>query len=219
MTTATGILLIVVPVLFTLFYALLGATFSYPGILREPAAVVLERFAAGGTRLVLLWWAFAMSAVAFIPVALGVASLIDGPLAAASSTLGVLAALVQALGLVRWPFLVPFLARERHRAPETVDLVFDVANRYLGIAIGEHLGYLLTASWTIVVSVAILPIAPFAFVIAGLAVGTSLLVGALEFVGLNERSGWHVAGTVVAVGYTAWALWLVVGGVLLIVGG
>jgi len=218
MTTVTGVLLTVVPVLFTLFYALLGATFSYPGILREPASEVLERFAAGGTRLVLIWWAFTMSAVAFVPVALGVAAVIEGPLASVSAALGVLAALVQALGLVRWPFLVPYLARERHRAPETVDLVFDVANRYLGVAVGEHLGYLLTASWTIVVSVAVIPIAPLAFVIAGAVIGASLLFGALEFVGPNERSGWHLAGTVVAIGYTAWAVWLVVGGVLLLLG-
>lgn len=216
MTTTTGILLIVVPVLFTAFYALLGVTFSYPAILRQPAAEVLERFTAGGTRLILLWWAFALSAVAFIPIALGVAAVIPGSIAAASSTLGVLAALVQALGLLRWPFVVPLLARERHRAPDTVDLVFDVVNRYLGVAIGEHLGYLLTASWTIVVSIAVAPMAPLPFVVAGLVIGASLLVGALEFIGPNEREGWHLAGTVVAIGYTAWALWLVVGGVLLL---
>jgi len=217
--TATGVLLIVVPVLFTLCYALLGTAFSYPAILRQPAAAVLDRFAAGGTPLVLLWWAFAMCAVAFIPIAIGVAALIPGSLAAASSVLGVLAALVQALGLLRWPFLVPFLARERHRAPEVVDLVFDATNRYLGVAIGEHLGYLLTGSWTIVVSIAMVPSAPIAFVVAGFVVGASLLFGALEFVGPRERDGWHLAGTVVAVGYTAWALWLVVGGVLLLLAG
>ena len=63
-----------------------------------------------------------------------------------STTVGVLAALVQFLGLVRWPFLVLYLARTaadpdataaRHGA---VDVVFQTY-RYLGVAVSEHLGY------------------------------------------------------------------------------
>lgn len=215
-----AILLIVVPVLFTALFAILGKVFAYPAILRQPAGEVLERFAAGGSRLVLLWWAFAMTAVAFIPIAVGVASYLgDGVLAKAGMAVGVLAALVQALGLIRWPFLVPFLARERERNPQLVDLVFEVANRYLGIAVGEHLGYLLTGGWTILVSLALVPTAPLWFVIAGVVVGASLLFGALEFVGPFEREGWPLAGTVVSIGYTAWAVWLAVGGVLILVSG
>ena len=214
------ILLIAVPVVFTVLFAILGKVFAYPAILRQPAGEVLERFTAGGTRLVLIWWAFAMTAVAFIPIAVGVADYLgDTALAQAGLVVGALAALVQALGLIRWPFLVPFLARERERNPQLVDLVFEVANRYFGIAVGEHLGYLLTGAWTILVSVALLPTAPLWFVIAGIAVGASLLFGALEFVGPFERSGWALAGTVVSIGYTGWALWLVTGGVLLLISG
>ena len=212
-----AILLIAVPIAFTALFAILGRAFAYPAILRQPAGEVLERFAAGGSRLVLLWWAFAMTAVAFIPIAVGVASYLgDGALASAGMVVGVLAALVQALGLIRWPFLVPFLAREREKNPQLVDLVFEVANRYLGIAVGEHLGYLLTGGWTILVSLALLPTAPLWFAIAGIVVGVSLLFGALEFVGPFERDGWPLAGTVVSIGYTAWALWLVAGGVLML---
>jgi hypothetical protein len=215
-----AILLIAVPVAFTALFAILGKVFAYPAILRQPAGEVLERFAAGGSRLVLIWWAFAMTAIAFIPIAVAVAAYLgDGVLAQSSMVVGVLAALVQALGLIRWPFLVPFLAREREKNPQVVDLVFEVANRYLGIAVGEHLGYLLTGAWTILVSVALLPIAPLWFAIAGIVVGASLLFGALEFVGPAEPKGWALAGTVVSIGYTAWAVWLVVGGVLLLVSG
>jgi hypothetical protein len=215
-----GILLIVVPVAFTVLFAVLGKVFAYPAILRQPAGDVLERFAAGGSRLVLLWWAFAMTAVAFVPIAVGVGALVgDGTIGRLSVIVGVLAALVQALGLIRWPFLVPMLAREREKNPAVVDLVFEVANRYFGIAVGEHLGYLLTGSWTILVSVALIPVAPLWFIVAGLLVGASLLFGALEFVGPAERTGWALAGTVVTIGYTAWALWLVLGGVLLLISG
>lgn len=215
-----GILLIAFPIVFVVVFAALGKVFSYPAILRQPAGEVLERFAAGGPRLVLLWWAFAIVVVAFVPIVVGVSSFVPaGALAQLALVLGVLATLVQLLGLIRWPFLVPLLARERSKNPEVVDLVFDVANRYLGVAVGEHLGYILTGTWTIVVSIALLPIAPLWFVIAGIAVGASLLFGALEFLGPFEAKGWELAGTVVAIGYTAWALWLAVGGVLVLVSG
>ena len=213
-----AVLLIVFPVVFTVLYAMLGKVFSYPGILRQPAGEVLERFAAGGSRLVLLWWAFALTPIAFIPISVGIARYLgDGILAQSSVLVGLAAALVQVLGLIRWPFLVPFLARERAKNPQTVDLVFEVANRYFGIAVGEHLGYLLTGAWTILVSLALVPTAPLWFAIAGIVVGVSLLFGTLEFVGPFESKGWAFAGAVVASAYTAWALWMVVGGVLMLV--
>src|SRR5439155_12238326 len=31
---------------------------------------------------------------------------------------------------------------------EAVDIVFQSFNRYLGVAVGEHLGYALTGAWT-----------------------------------------------------------------------
>jgi hypothetical protein len=219
-TQALGILLIVFPVLFIAVFAALGKTFEYPAILREPAGEVLERFAAGGSRLVLLWWSFAMTVIAFVPIVIGLAAVLPaGVLGQVGVAFGLFAALVQLLGLIRWVFLVPLLARERHKNPDVVDLVFDVANRYFGIAVGEHLGYVLTGLWTILVSIAALPVAPAWIVIAGLVIGASLLFGALEFLGPFEERGWPLAGTVVSIAYTAWAAWLIAGGVVLLVSG
>ena len=42
-------------------------------------------------------------------------------------------------------------------------------------------------------------------------------LGTLEFVGPNERDGWHLAGTIVPIAYIAWSLWLIVIGVVLLV--
>ena len=78
-----------------------------------------------------------------------------------ATTVGVLAAAVQFLGLMRWPFLVPYLARvaaEPDASParlEAVDVVFQSFNRYLGVAVGEHLGYALTGGWTHLTGVAL----------------------------------------------------------------
>ena len=65
MTAATvaGVLLIALPLAFNAAFALLAARFDYPDVLRRPTGEVLARFAAGGTPLVLLWWAFALTAV------------------------------------------------------------------------------------------------------------------------------------------------------------
>jgi hypothetical protein len=212
--------LIVLPILFNLFYAALIVRFSYPGILREPTADILTRFAAGGSRLVLLWWGFALSAIAFIPVAVLAGSLVaDETLRTAVVTVGVLAGLVQALGLLRWVFLVPHLARESAAGadPKVVDLVFQSFHRYLGVAVGEHLGYLLTGVFTILLSIGAWSVVPAWLAVAGIVIGAMLVVGALEFVGPFERDGWKVAGILVPVGYTLWSVWLLLLGVVLLV--
>src|SRR5204862_7699754 len=77
------------------------------------------------------------------------------------AVIGVLASLVQFLGLIRWPFLVPYLARADADAQpgsaraESVDVVFQAFNRYLGVAVGEHLGYALTGLWTLLAGIAL----------------------------------------------------------------
>jgi hypothetical protein len=68
-TTAAGALLIALPLLFNGAFAALSVTFDYPDILRRPTPEILERFRAGGSRLVLLWWVFAMTAVLLAPLA------------------------------------------------------------------------------------------------------------------------------------------------------
>ncbi len=53
--------------------------------------------------------------------------------------------------------------------------------------------------------------------VIGLPIGIALLVGSLEFVGPNERDGWHLAGVIVPIAYIAWSIWLVAIGIALIV--
>ena len=156
--TLAGIFLVAVPLAFNAAFALLGVRFDYPDILRRPTAEVLHRFRAGGAGLILLWWAFALTAVLMAPLVVLLSRAIgdaNGTLLAVATTVGVLAAVVQFLGLVRWPFLVPFLAgadADPDASParrEAVDVVFQSFNRYLGVGVGEHLGYLFTGVWTL----------------------------------------------------------------------
>src|SRR5215218_6232105 len=109
----TGILLILTPIVFNVFFTLLSVTFEYPDILREPASYVLRSFDAGGSGLVAIWYGFMLTAVLFVPLAVLVHKVLarqDTPYMAVATAFGVVAGVVQFLGLVRWPFLVPYLA-------------------------------------------------------------------------------------------------------------
>lgn len=227
-TTVAGLLLIAVPLAFNAAFALLAARFDYPDVLRRPTADVLARFRAGGTQLVLTWWAFALTAVLMVPLVVLLSSAVgdaNPTLLAVATTTGVLAALVQVLGLVRWPFLVPYLARadaDPQASParrEAVDVVFQAFNRYLGVGVGEHLGYGLTGAWTTLAGVALTQTAaaPAALGVAGIVIGPVLVLCALEFVGGHEPAGWKVAERLTPVTYVAWSLWLVATGVALLV--
>jgi hypothetical protein len=74
----------------------------------------LSRFKAGGVSLKLLWYGFMLTAVLLAPLAVLLGQVLGRELAIVPTAVavGVLAALVQFLGLARWPFLVPALARK-----------------------------------------------------------------------------------------------------------
>lgn len=136
-----------------------------------------------------------------------------------------LASVVQFLGLIRWPFLVPYLAREAQSAApdsvraEAVDIIFQSFNRYLGVAVGEHLGYTLTGAWSILTGAALLQTdaVPGWLGVIGVVIGPLFLVSALEFLGRFEPSGWKLAGQLTPVAYVLWSLWLVATGVAFLV--
>jgi hypothetical protein len=224
-----GALLIVLPLAFNTFFFLLARLFDYPSVLRSPVGSVLSRFLAGGLRLKLVWYGFMLTAVLFAPLAVLLGQVLardDLQIIPVTTAIGVLAAVVQFLGLARWPFLVPALARA-YESPdstpatrEATAVVFDSFNRYLGVAVGECLGYLFTGAWTVLVAIAMIQSSVFEVWLAwpGIVIGCLLIVGSFEFVGVFEENGWKLAGTIVPIAYTAWSLWLIITGVVLLVG-
>jgi len=225
--TVASVLLLALPAAFNVAFAVLAKTFDYPDILRRPTHEVLARFRDGGTKLLLWWWIFALTAAALAPLAVLVAQALNdanGTLLIVGATVGVLAGLVQLLGFIRWPFLVPYLARvdaDPDASPaqhEAVDIVFQSFNRYLGVAVGEHLGYLLTGTWTVLVGITFTQttLAPGWLGIPGIIIGAVLALCSLEFVGPAERDGWKLAATLTPLTYIAWSLWLVACGIALL---
>ena len=225
-----ALLLIAVPIAFNLVFFELGRAFDYPSILRREPDEILRRFSAGGAGLILRWEALLVSALAMLPlVALLAVVLGASPaLTVAAIVVGAAAALVQALGLVRWPFAVSELARRYVVADgpdgaatrRSIELTFATLHRLLGVGIGEHLGYLLTGLWTLLVAISILSttVVPGWLGLAGIPIGVALLIGMLEFVGPNEERGWPLAGAIVPIAYVSWSVWLVGLGIALLLG-
>jgi len=223
--TAAGIVLIVAPLWFNANFALLGKRFEYPDILRRPTPEIFERFRAGGSGLIVLWWTFMMSGVLLI-----VASLLLGQVLGIDAVVfvatgfGVLAGLVQMLGLLRWVYLVPALARAdadpslTTAQRETNAIVFDAMHRYLGVGVGEHLGYLFTGIWSVLIGVGVIQgtALPSWLGWPGIVVGAGIAICSAEFLGPNEEQGWALAGAAIPILYVAWSLWLLAMGVALI---
>jgi len=218
----TAILLILTPVAFNIFFTLLSVTFEYPDILREPTRYVLRSFDAGGSELVMIWYGFMLTAVLFVPLAIMVHKVLareDTPYMAVATAFGVVAGVVQFLGLVRWPFLVPYLAdvyldpASSAATRESVAVVFEAFNRYAGVGVGENLGYLFTGLWTVLVALAMFG-SPLPFrrwlALLGMVSAAGVLVGTLE------PAGFEPAANIVVVGYILWSIWLALTGILLL---
>jgi hypothetical protein len=227
---AAGILLIIVPVAFNVAFFALGRAFDYPEILRKEPDEILRRFAGGGSGLLFRWELLLVSALAMLPLAAVLAVALAAPpaLSVLAVVLGASAALVQALGLVRWPYGVAELARRYVEAPagpdgdatrETVIVTFATLHRLLGVGVGEHLGYLLTGLWTLAVAASILATAilPAWLGYLGVPISAAILVGVFEFMGPYERDGWRLAGIVVPIAYIAWSVWLIALGIGLLI--
>jgi Domain of unknown function (DUF4386) len=223
---AAAVVLIVAPLWFNTTFALLGKRFDYPDILRRPTAEILERFRAGGSSLILLWWTFMLSGLLLIAGAVLLGQVLGfGVIVPVATTIGVLAGFVQMLGLLRWVYVVPGLARAYTdpsagtEQQEVTAAVFRALHQFLGVGVGEHLGYLLTGIWSVFVGIAIVgdgTALPIWLGWPGIIIGAGIAVGSAEFLGPNEERGWGLAGAAIPLLYIAWSLWLLAMGIALI---
>lgn len=134
------------------------------------------------------------------------------------TALGVLAGAVQFLGLIRWPFLVPSLA-DMYTDPgstqatrDSVAVVFQAFHRYAGVAIGEHLGYIFTSAWTILLCITIIATRPINPLFGWLGIIPALGV----LMGVFEETGFKSAGAINAISYILWSVWLIALGIALL---
>ena len=219
--TLTGLLLIVTPILFMTAFTLLQINFEYPDILRQPAMTVMEKFMAGGSGLIANWYLMVVSSILFIPISVMLHPYLareDTPYMTVATTFGVIAGIVQMLGFIRWPFLVPTLAStyldastsEATRA--AIEVTFTAFNQYAGVGVGEHLGYLFTALWSILIALAMPKSKYFSTWLGWM--GGVLAVGIL--LGTLEPAGVPFVGLINVIAYSLWAVWIIMLGIRLL---
>ena len=185
--------LILAPLVLVTSFTSLGFTFDYPTILREPVGEMLTRFRAGGPLLVAQWYGMVLASVLFVPASLLLHGLIkERPLAPLVTGFGVVAALVNALGFVRWPFLVPVLA-ERYADPRTgeaarvsLETTFEAFHIYAGVGVGEHLGFTFLALWLVTGGLALRGTLPSWLGWLWVVTGAGTFVGVFEPLGLSS---------------------------------
>jgi hypothetical protein len=212
----TAALLIAAAVLTNAAFTVLGTVFSYPDVLKEPTADVLASFRAHQGPVTFWFAVMALSAALFAPIAVGVGRLSTHRAMAWAVPAGIAAAVVQVIGLSRWPLLVPGFATDAASTDPTTAAhgreAFETAHLILGNVIGETLGYLFTAAWTLLVLVALHhKLASRWFTILGAVSAVLIVAGVLSPLDLP------VIDTANFAGYVLWSVWLIAFAVLLLV--
>lgn len=193
---------------FNLPYARLAMVFEYPDILRQPPEAILQAFTAGGSALILTWYAFALAALIFAPVAMAHALAANranraAALAISAAVSGALAGVLQAMGLLRWVMVVPGLA-------STGDVEgFALLHAFAGVAVGEHLGQVLTALHVGLVAMIQRGEAARKTALLGFATAATITVGAFEGVALAIGLDGSGFGMVAVAGYLGLTLWMI----------
>ena len=199
----TAALLATAAVLTTLGFVALGSIFDYPAVLKEPATDVLTAFRANEGPIVAWFSVLAVSAALFAPIAIGVGRLSAARPMRIAVPVGLAAAVVQVVGLSRWPILVPGYASSNDTES------FATAHRVLGTLIGETFGYALTATWTLLV-LAALGTAYAGRWFAGLGGAAAVLIAT----GVLAPFQVPLVGLTNFAGYVLVSVWLITFGVL-----
>jgi hypothetical protein len=216
MNKLTAVLLILAAVLANVAFAALGAIFNYPDVLDEPAGQVLAAFRDDQGAVSGWFSVLALSAALLAPIAIGVRRLSSARAMRIAVPVGIAAAAVQVIGLLRWPVLVPGYASDAASGDAGVAAAardsFTTASDILGTAVGETLGYLLTATWTVLVIVALgRRYAGRWFQWLGGVSAVLVLAGVLSPFGLP------VIDTANFFGYVLWSAWLIAFAVVILI--
>ena len=220
----TGILFVAGALAFAGAATVLSSTFDWPDVLREPADVVLPAVVAGGTSLTWTWFATAWTyAILLVPILLLPAALgrRGDPVLRVATWAGAISVLLSLIGFLRWVFVVPPLA-DSYVGGDTVtraavEAAWTAQHQFGGALLGEHLGQLFAVAWSVAISVTVLRtrVLPRRLGVAGLVASALYLTnqGDVLATAVPGFPVWDLGGLV---GSTAWGLWVVAVGVLVL---
>ncbi|MGA9747978.1 MAG: DUF4386 family protein [Nocardioides sp.] len=192
-------------------FTVLGSVFRYPQILEEPTSEILTLFREHQGAVITWFLVLVLGAALMAPAGVFLGRLVGGTLGRWIAGVGIAAATVQVIGLQRWATLVPGVSQDALDPARRADAEqrFELLHTVLGKIIGETFGYALTATFTVLVVVAmrrtIMPrwMAVVGYTAAGL-IATGVVIPLIEAASLSNFAG-----------YVAWCLWLLGVAVLL----
>ena len=196
-------------------FTVLGVAFDFPDILRVPTVDRLGRFVSNQSVVQPTYWLLAMTGLSQIFITGFVYRAFrdrDRATLLFALVFGILCGILQAMGFIRWAILIPYLAGELAASgsvgpvAETIGLLKGSFNRYAGMALGEHLANICLGLWTLLTGLALLrePLADRRLAWGGVALGIVAGLLSLEQLGIAPT----LFGTVVDLGFPAWAAWL-----------
>ena len=138
-------------------FTALGSVFDYPKILESPTAEILASYRRNQAAITAWFLVLVISAALLAPVGVLLGRLAGGKLGRWIAGIGVAAATVQVVGLSRWVLLIPRVSDDATVPSRTADAhhTFELLHTWLGKALGETIGYALTATFTVLVVIAI----------------------------------------------------------------
>lgn len=222
----TGLFFIIGAVLVNIPYTLLIINFDYPDILRLPVDHILTQFQAGGSPLIYTWLAFAWVGLPMLFGAIMLKRVLEKEnslFLETATTIGVIGFVVQVIGLLRWVFVVPVIARlytnpgTTLAMKESLTAVFMGIHQYGGVVLGEHMGQFFIIVWMSMISAIIYKSPMFARWVAWLGwIASAVYLLAQTELFATAIPGFPVIGWAGLSGSLLWLLWMIVIGVYLI---
>ncbi len=139
-------------------FVTLSAVFDFPEILRADPGEVLPLFLENSGLVRTAYWALAMTGFLLAAAAVGLSRMLrsrgGGTAADLVGGFGVMTGIFWAIGYIRWPILMPYLADRYPTSKDDAATLYEFANRYGGMAIGEHLGFIAMGAFAIALAIA-----------------------------------------------------------------
>ena len=222
----TGLFFILGAVLVNIPYTLLIMNFDYPDILRAPVDQILTQFQAGGSSLIYTWLAFAWVGLPMLFGAIMLKRILENEKSLfleTATTIGVIGFIVQVIGLLRWVFVVPVIARlytdpaASASLKESLSALLMGIHQYGGVVLGEHIGQLFIIIWMSIISAILYKSPLFAKWVAWLGwIASAVYILAQTELFATAIPDFPVIGWAGLSGSLLWLLWMIVIGVYLL---
>ncbi len=183
----------------------------------QPASISFSLFRQQSTVILLSYYVIALSGLLLIFAVLTLHRVLvrREMLAMTIATVcGVLGGLMQAIGDLRWPFLLSPLAtlyfdpNGNQASRSTIAAIFQTVDQFAGVELSEHLYYLFIGVWSLLVGLYLLRSLRSTRWLAwlGIIAGCGLLISSIE------QFDWSVIGSalliVVVLSRVLWSIWL-----------